>query len=419
MAATPARPPSAGADGAAAPVSGGERLFALDVLRGFALLGILCVNMAFFAMPAIADPDFAARQFPGFADTAARWAVAALAEGKFYPLLSLLFGYGFAVQMARGGESGRRRYARRLLALLVLGVAHALLLWAGDILATYAAVGAILLLFAGSEPRTLLRWAAGLVLVPAALVGLLVAALSRAGPGSSFGSARQVEIDFRDAGERALAVYGEGSYRQIVDERLIELTQVVPLILFVQAPVVLAMFLIGSWAGRRGVLAKPGADRGLLVRVLRYGLIVGVPGNLLFAALQQGAASAASPAYLGAFGLLYVTGPALALVYGAGLALLAQDERWRARLTPLATVGRLALTNYILQSLIATTVFYSYGLGLFGQVGSGVLLTLCLAIFALQVLISGLWLKRFRFGPLEWLLRSFTYLRRQPLRADA
>ena len=192
-----------------------------------------------------------------------------------------------------------------------------------------------------------------------------------------------------------------------------------PLILFVQAPVVLAMFLIGAWAGRRGILAAAGADRRLLVGALRLGLIVGLPVNLLFAALQQSAASATSLAYLGAFGLLYLTGPALAIGYGAGLALLAQSERWRGRLAPLAKVGRLALTNYILQSVIATTIFYSYGLGLFGQVGSAALLVLCLAIFALQVLASGLWLERFRFGPLEWLLRSFTYLGRQPMRAAA
>ena len=205
MAATPELPPpSVDVDRAPAPVPVGERLFALDALRGFALLGILCVNMPFFAMPGIADPDFPARQFPAPADTATRWAVAALAEGKFYPLFSFLFGYGFAVQMARGGARGARRsFARRLLGLLVLGVAHALLLWAGDILATYAVVGACLLLFARVEQRALLRWAAGLLLVPTALVSLVVVAISRAGPSSSFGSAEQIESELRDAGERA------------------------------------------------------------------------------------------------------------------------------------------------------------------------------------------------------------------------
>lgn len=409
--------PSVAAGDASAPVAGAERLFALDLLRGFALLGILCVNMPFFAMPAIADPDFPAREFPGLADQTARWLVAFLAEGKFYPLFSFLFGYGFAVQMARAEAGGaRRRYARRLLGLLVLGLAHALLLWAGDILATYAVVGGVLLLFAQARPRTLLRWAAGLLLVPAVLIGLSVAALSLAGPMAATGGA-QVEAGFRDAGQRALAVYADGSYVQIFAERLIEVTEIVPLILLVQAPVVLAMFLVGSWAGRRRVLAEPAENRRLLVGALRWGLILGVPGNLLFAALQQGADSATSPGYLGAFGLLYVTGPALSAAYAAGLALLAQSERRRERLAPLAAVGRLALTNYIMQSLVATTIFYSYGLGLFGQVGSAALLALSVALFALQVVLSGVWLRCFRFGPLEWLLRSFTYLRRQPLRA--
>ncbi|MGI8441196.1 MAG: hypothetical protein ACR2NV_13555 [Thermoleophilaceae bacterium] len=118
----------------------GERMVVLDVLRGVA--GILVVNMPFVATPGIVDPDFLTRELPGAVDRAARWLVTFLAEGKFYPLFSFLFGYGFAVQLSRDAPgSPRRRYVRRLAGLLLLGLAHVTLLWAGDILAIYAVLG--------------------------------------------------------------------------------------------------------------------------------------------------------------------------------------------------------------------------------------------------------------------------------------
>lgn len=106
------------------------------------------------------------------------------------------------------------------------------------------------------------------------------------------------------------------------------------------------------------------------------------------------------------------------MAYASGLVLLAQDPRWHARLLPLAAVGRTALSNYLLQTLICTTIFYGYGLGLYGQIGPAVGIALTLVIFGLQVPLSNWWVKRFRFGPFEWLWRSLTYGKLQPLRLD-
>lgn len=396
------------------PVGTGERMVVLDVLRGVALLGILVVNMPFFATPGIVDPDFLTRELPGAVDRAARWLVTFLAEGKFYPLFSFLFGYGFAVQLSRDAPgSPRRRYVRRLAGLLLLGLAHVTLLWAGDILAIYAVLGSLLLLFERRAERTLLRWAGALLLVAVVPIVLLtvVTVLVGAAP-----EAAQADAELRRAGSEALAIAREGSFPELVRQRWNEYSSVL-FVLVLQGPVVLAMFLVGMWTARRGVLHDPAAERPLLRRVLVIGLLVGLAGSFAGATLRVAADSVNSATYVASFGFLTIAGPVQALAYAAGVVLLLlRGEEWRRRLAPLARVGRLALSNYILQSLIATSIFYGYGLGLYGRVGSALLLALSVAIFALQVLLSGWWLRHLRFGPLEWLLRSFTYWRRQPMR---
>jgi len=298
---------------------------------------------------------------------------------------------------------------RRLAGLLLLGVAHVTLLWAGDILAIYAPLGSLLLLFERRADRTLLRWAGALLLVAVVAIGFLVTVLVGA-------ALTQADAELRWEGSEALAIAREGSFPELVRQRWSEYSGVLSGLIF-QGPVALAMFLVGMWAARRGVLHDPAAERPLLRRVLVIGLLGGLVGSFACATLQAAADSATSATYLASLGLLVIAGPAQALAYVAGIALLLlRGEEWRRRLAPLARVGRLALSNYILQSLIASSIFYGYGLGLYGGAGSALLIALSVAIFALQVALSGWWLRHLRFGPLEWLLRSLTYWRRQPMR---
>ena len=380
------------------------------MVRGFALLGILVVNLPYFAMPVFEDPFYAERAFPGWADAAARWTVAFLAQGKFYPLFSLLFGYGSAVQLARGPRrAARRRYWRRLLGLLVLGLLHVTFLWAGDILVFYALSGALLLLWSGRPDRSVLRWGAGLILVPTLLAALVAPLLLFPEPDAPGAAA----APFAAAADEAISVFREGSYRDQIEHRWEEYALVLALYVF-QAPLIVAMFLVGLWAGRRGVAGRVAELRPLLRRVLVWGLAVGVPLNLVSATLENGGEAA----FLAGVLLLIPAGPAGALAYAAGLALLLERPGWRRRLAPLAPTGRLALSNYVGQSVLAGFVFYGWGLGLYARVGSAGVLAIALVIYALQVVLSGLWLRAFRFGPLEWALRSFTYWRVQPLRAS-
>ena len=185
----------------------------------------------------------------------------------------------------------------------------------------------------------------------------------------------------------------------------------------VVAPTVLAMFVLGLAAGRRHLARQAAGHLALLRRVRSWGLVIGLP----VAALSATGASLLPT--LSALMCLWVNGtvagPLLALAYGSGIALLWHRPGWQRFLRPLAAMGRMALTNYLLQSVIATLLFYGYGLGLAWRVSPSLALVIAAVILAGQVLISGWWMRRYRFGPAEWLWRTLTYGARQPLRRAA
>jgi uncharacterized protein len=149
-----------------------------------------------------------------------------------------------------------------------------------------------------------------------------------------------------------------------------------------------------------------------------WALVIGMLGNIIYVAFAE-ISTRGMPSWENVFSVIGQTfgAPALAIFYMTSLALLAQSSTWERRLAPLANVGRMGLTNYLLQTVICTTLFYGYGFGLYGKVGiaAGILLTV--VIFALQILFSAWWMKRYRFGPMEWLWRSLTYGKRQPMRS--
>lgn len=398
--------------GASAPISGGERVGVIDVLRGFALLGILMVNMAAFRGPVFGD-----LAGTGVLDRAATFVTALLFEQKFYVLFSFLFGYGLAVQMTRAAARGAPfvpRFLRRLLGLFLIGVAHALLLYTGDILVTYAILGVVLLLLRNARDRTLLVLAAVLV----ALTGLafLGAGTVLATLPNDSGLIAEVRADSLAEAERSVEGY-RGSPGEVVAQRVREYPGVLPVALFGQGPIALGMFLIGLWAGRRRLFERVDGHLPLLRRTLAVGLAVGGAGALAWAVVRSVVGYDISAAFVLGGAVDFATAPFLSAFYVAAIALLYRRPAWRRRLSPLAPVGRLALSNYLLQSLVGALIFTGYGLGLYGSVGAAGGLALSLAIFAVQIPLSAWWLSRFDFGPAEWLLRSFTYGRIQPIRA--
>jgi uncharacterized protein len=405
------------------PVPPQERIAMLDVLRGFALFGILTVNIIGFSWPEeimMMRADF----WEAPVDVVADGAIQFLAEGKFYPLFAFLFGLGAALQMERAESRGAKftgRFCRRLLVLLAIGLAHALLLWEGDILVWYALCGFLLLPFRQRQPRTVLIWAFICLLLPALFILMIWALLAGLSLIPEFAKSIQEALTQEPEAytwqlEESIRIFAQGSYGEIFAERLSNLLYMWVVGLF-YVPTFFAMFLVGLYAGKQRLLQDFAVHAGRIRQVLLWGLIVGVPANLFYAAgMAITDMTDVRFVWLLCHAVLIVGGPALSLAYAAALVLLLQSEFWQRGLRGIASTGRMALSNYLLQSLICTTIFYSYGLGLFGSVGRATGLALAVLIYVVQVGISVWWLKRFQFGPMEWLWRTLTYGKRQPMR---
>ena len=407
-----------------APVQQADRIQIVDILRGFALFGILLVNMGLFSHPfqsilVPADPTA-----PWY-DRAAEWLIHFLAEGKFYAMFSLLFGLGMVLLMERIEARGRRfvpLYMRRLLALLLIGLVHAFLIWPGDILIIYALLGFPLILFRKARPRTLLIWAAILIALPllfmAASAGLMT--LGRSVPE---GAAQidqvfaEVEAGYRADIVRANQVYADGNFLAITAQRVYDYGSMGITSFFVLGFNVLAMFLVGAYFGKRRIFNDLAAHRPLFRKLLVVGLIIGLAGNALYATwIMSAARFEPTPALALATAAQGIGAPLLSLAYISAICLLALRPAWLRILQVLAPVGQMALTNYLLESIIATLIFYGYGLGLFGQVGPALGMVLTVVIYLLLIPFSHWWMKRFRYGPAEWLWRSMTYLKLQPIK---
>lgn len=398
------------------PIKQGDRIQVLDVLRGLAVGGILIGNLQWFSGYGTLPPSLASLN-PA-TDQLTRFMVHALVEGKFYSIFSFLFGFGFALQIARAEERGdteARLFKRRLLWLFVIGATHAFLLWAGDILSVYALMGFVLLLFRRKSDSSLLKWAAVLLVVPVAFYLLFFVLFAAFAPPDVVAQINALQFEMWN---NAMQTLTNGSYTQIFrDHNLNQLFgRWMGLILQMRLPKILAMFLLGVYAYRIGVFQNPEKHRPLIRKVMIYGLGFGVISNVIFALFAKSEADF-PPTPAGIIGVAaYAYGvPALALGIAASLVTLWQTDTFRQVLALLAPVGQMALTNYLLQSVICVTLFYGYGFGLFGRFGAAGSTVIGVAIFASQIALSNIWLRFFRYGPMEWIWRQLTYFRRLPL----
>lgn len=413
----------------ARPVDVSERVVLLDVLRGFALWGVFVSNsFTWFSgrnlLPreeaqALAAPPFEA-------------AVTALyhffVNQKFVTLFSFLFGLGFSIQLTRAEARGRPivpLYSRRLLVLLGIGLVHLFGVWVGDVLSSYAVMGFVLLLFRQRSDRTVLAW----VLVLLVAAPLLIPILQRFGPILLHGA--QVAAEEAKAHEEhaaqmrtrfLAALSGDSFWTAQKESARYFFTAMLPQVnrlLWMSG--ILGRFLLGLLAGRHLLMQDVERNRPWHRRLLGWGLVLGVLGNGTWVLVQRlriaGLVDPAKDAWTVVMPAIQELGYlGLAAVYVAAFALLFQRERWRKGMHVLAPVGRMALTNYLLQSVVSICLYHGWGLGLVGRLPPSQCVALTLAIFALQVPFSYVWLSRFRFGPAEWLWRSLTYGRVQPMR---
>lgn len=405
------------------PVPAGERIHALDIIRGFALLGILLMNIEYFQRPLHAIV-FGMNTAQAGADYAVAWFSYAFIQGKFYTMFSLLFGLGFVLFLDRAmqrGASARMLFARRLSVLALIGAAHAFLVWSGDILLTYALVGFLLLFFAHTPVRRLWKWGVFFFLVPTLMMWLGAFSIQ-----SAMDTPRGAELiaGFDADRERVLAdiargelVYAAGTWWEAVQWRAYELSFMYGHIVFF-APSILGMFLIGAAFGRAGAFSSLDAHQRLFRRMVVYGYGVGIPAALVWGVYGL-ELEMMFPTIEGAtlMTVAAVANMALCLAYvGTLMVLLRSGQVWLLRLAP---VGRMALTNYLMHSVVFTLLFYGYGAGLYGEFGRAATTLMALALYAFQIWFSGWWLERYRIGPMEWLWRTLTYGRVQPFRSPA
>ncbi len=409
-----------------APTTPQERIEILDMLRGFAVFGILVVNMTGFKSPGIPLGPGGESLWTGALDHVVARLIGLAMTMKFVTIFSFLFGVSFALQMLRADARGvpfLPLYLRRLSALLLIGLIHGFLIWYGDILVLYAVVSLFLLLFRACKPKTLLILAVTLFLLSFAKWELILwrgLGTETLRQGSAVGRALpEPAAQDRIQADAALRAYGRGSFAEVMSQRARDALSAYsasfnPSIASNPMLRVLGLFLLGLYVGRRAIFRNLPVHRPLFRQVWTWGLGLGLAGNLglyflYFPALPSWTRFLRSLAT--AVGV-----PALAAFYVSTLVLLSGTPAWTRRLAPLAAVGRTALSNYLLQSVVCTAIFYSYGLGLYGKVGPAAGLGLSLLIFAAEVPISIWWLRRFRFGPIEWIWRSLTYAKAQPMR---
>jgi uncharacterized protein len=383
-----------------------ERIQALDVLRGVAVGGILFANVLVFFGMTFLSPERAAALSSTTADHVALLLERIFVDGKFYSVFSLLFGIGFGVQLVRGGEAALPRFKRRLRILLAIGAIHAVFIWAGDILMLYALLGFTMPWFARKSDRSLVRWAVILLAIPTALYMAALTAWMLSGAGAaqtSGGGGMPANIlPFFEA-------IGRGGLKDAFVGNLVFLAgRWADLFATVRFPKVLGMFVLGLYTVRTGLALAPSNHRATLARWCLLGWGIGLPANIIAAWASEH--HPYLPPSLG--GLLGVATqgvgvPMLALGYAASVALLVVDGR--RLITVFAPVGRMALTNYLMHSIICVTLSYGFGLGLWWRIGAAKAMAIAAAIIALQIPFSAWWLSRFRFGPVEWIWRRLTY----------
>ena len=369
------------------PISPAERIRSIDVLRGLAMLGVLIAYAVWnLGRPPVADLTSA--------DQILQLALGVIVDTKAYTLLAFLFGVGFSIQMGRaeaGGTSIVPVYVRRLLALMAIGLTHALLLRSGDILLPYAAMGFVLLLFRNASDRTLIIAAvvSSFITLAAefAWEGLGIPYPDRpATDGMSHFASNLLWVKYRYS--TAITLWPDS----------------------------LPMFFAGLYVGRRRLLESVRAHRNALLSLAIGGLIL---GSLIFVGMEWLVSSINPGSASPLTGVLIVYGAHLhawsfAAAYASTVLLLLQRAFWQRLLSPLASVGRMALTNYLMQAAIIIPVCMAFDL--FDRVTPTFGLLMAGLLWAVQVPLSVVWLKHFRFGPAEWLWRSLTYWRPQPMR---
>ena len=469
------------------PVANHNRIEFMDVLRGFALIGIILMNIEWFNRPFVDIGRFD-YQLTGI-DWSAGWLVRVFVEGKFYKLFSLLFGMGFAVMLLQAKRKEQPFYAwfsRRMVILFAIGMLHMVLLWGGDILHDYAVGGLILLFWVWLSQYKWMQWAnkdksfltVGLGLLALPFVVSFCAAIffgvtrGEAQMNESHQLEQAVEqrvelikqdttlaqplidiaikerdgtLEREDVDEDALTepqlikykserrfisrhkreldrqeesqVLKHGSYWQSVEFRAKESVEDLAKMPIMAGIISFPLFLIGYWFVSSGAVVRPQEHLGLFKGMAWVGLGLGSAlsaGSLII--LAHPTVRFVDEFEISASFIFMLSQYLMSAGYVGVFVLMMLSERAKRLIMWLAPIGKMALTNYLMQTVILSLIFFGYGFGLYGEVSRFEQVCIAFAVILLQVLLSKVWLKYYRFGPMEWLWRSLTYKQKQPFK---
>lgn len=398
----------------------------MDALRGFAILGIFIVNLSGLCRY---DPEDVSHGWHfGELDKQMMFLHHVFLEGKFYSIFSLLFGWGLALQIKRThSEAGIIKVTpliiRRLIFMFFIGVFH-LAIWSGDIIALYALTGFVLLLFVRVRPRKLLLIGTILILAPVLVYWLRMQFPLLNKPAEFLFSCGDM-LDSKLLGistpEEFTELIKRGSIKELLifnfDGTFFRFGDMFFQSRFLK---VLGVFMVGYSLGVSGYFKVMIASRQALFIIVVFGITIGLPANYLLAKFMETPANYRQFKIEGLYQtIVYALGVVpLALTYVGLLALMFQNRVGNRVLKQLMPVGKMALTSYISQSVLCVVLFYGVGFGLMGTLGPIAWTVFAIAVFIFQIIFSTLWLRFFKFGPLEWIWRSLTYSKIQPIRRD-
>jgi uncharacterized protein len=381
-----------------------QRIDLLDAIRGFALLGILLMNLEAFTGPilgAITGIDSSLQGIDRWADGF----IYILVQGKFWTLFSLLFGIGFALMFERAKQVGGdfvRIYRRRLFALLGIGLIHLLLIWEGDILFTYALAGFVLLRWLKSGKTSSLGAIIGLYCVPLLLLAVV----------GFFSHSNTDEHNFLKETTKQTQILGHSSYRHVLQWRFEQFSQDMASNLFL-LPMTVAMFALGVRFYRHG-LVKPLASP----NVKALGQAAALSGTGLgLMLISVWVAPEINPTHVDrVFAVVNIlnmlAGPLMCTGYFLGLRYIWSLDKGQKLLRNFVALGRMALSNYLAQSIICTLIFYGYGLAYYQQLSRVWHIPFAVGLISVQCLYSRYWLRHYTMGPVEYIWRWLTYRKR-------
>ncbi len=392
------------------PVSTKQRYIILDALRGIALLGICLANYPEFALYTFQPKEVLEAMPTAESDTIVRFFQYFLIDGKFYTLFSLLFGIGFSIVISgymQKSNHGLLLFYKRMLILFVIGLFHLIFLWAGDIVILYAFVGLFLPLFRNAGNKKLLIFSTVLIFFPVLIdICIVLFRWNLASPAINATQYFHGMVGITDENFPVWLVEAQ-HYRQVVEFNLGgSFIRIQEFIEGNRVFKVLGLFLLGLYIGKNKLYAKLENNTALLKKVRFYGLLIGIPGSLLYA----WNAVAGYPLGLIGTAVIYAVS-----VIPMSLGYISFICIWYTRHTDskffkiMAAPGRMALTNYLMQSVIGMFIFYGFGFALGAKLGLGYIELIALGVFVFQVIYSYIWLKYLQFGPVEWIWRMLTY----------